>query len=658
VPAPLSDEALVARAKTLHELVVVSKLRQRGIALTEKALGQWFGFSTVSVVQTRVRGRVIRIINTNHPELYRVLQQEGYRLLLPGEVLGSEPIRFSGRTLDKKRLTDTIHAEQLGVHDARRFGGTAGEIASSNKGCKGACVALLQEYFPAYRHVNPANTSPQVSHRINLLKPDGTRAPRGSGPGAATSGRAPSSARNLPREGIVGSAWEVGEGAAERLVSAANRGTVERGSVAIQSSRSVAPDVLSVPRVSSGRFAATPKALARAVGVPTRVVVRSIATLTRSLLRAALAVVATIGLDIAFIVFDILIMLEERKRDKALQKAIETAARTQLPPHARAVVQSRGPDIADFYLARWGKAADLFLYFAPVMDITSQPGNSQEKYRFKTEFRSDGRVVDLVVSRTLLEPKFEEIKGNWDGYYAKFRWSIPFPMFTPFDAYSAYLDVVAEVFVARWLYAARAGPLKPAATRGLTDMARRISTIAALLKFEVYAGFSATEPYDAGRAAAERLGIVRRIWEIIDNQAIPLADTLERGGTIDPDAEYVMLETETSEVQGRLRRLLTPGMYLSDYLGLLGYDLQGLPESALGYRRRESVRLDQLLSDFGAYEQQYYRQLVAPVIEYLPKNERMPALDLQLTAPVGELFLETVAPFEEASGTEAAAETE
>jgi hypothetical protein len=36
----------------------------------------------------------------------------------------------------------------------------------------------------------------------------------------------------------------------------------------------------------------------------------------------------------------------------------------------------------------------------------------------------------------------------------------------------------------------------------------------------------------------------------------------------------------------------------------------------------------------------------------------MPALDLQLTAPVGELFLETVAPFEEASGTEAAAETE
>jgi hypothetical protein len=50
----------------------------------------------------------------------------------------------------------SIHAEQLGVNDAVLMGGKAGRVASSNPGCQELCIPFLEEFFPTFRHLNPA----------------------------------------------------------------------------------------------------------------------------------------------------------------------------------------------------------------------------------------------------------------------------------------------------------------------------------------------------------------------------------------------------------------------------------------------------------------------------------------------------------------------
>jgi hypothetical protein len=164
MPGSVSDEFLERRAKALHRRLATGQLAERGLEATENRLKRSLRWSTVSVVETTVNGRAIRIITTNDPTFYRLLKQTPHKLLLPGEVLGSQPTLVYGpKEPNKRPPRQTIHAEQLGVNDAVQMGGDNGRVASSNRGCKRQCVALLKEIFPTFRHVNPANTEPDAT---------------------------------------------------------------------------------------------------------------------------------------------------------------------------------------------------------------------------------------------------------------------------------------------------------------------------------------------------------------------------------------------------------------------------------------------------------------------------------------------------------------
>jgi len=158
---PVSNEFLERRVKALHSRLAANQLTLRGLEATPERLKLSLSRSTVSVVETTVNGKAVRIVTTNDTGFYKLLQQSPQNLLLPGEVLGSRPTYVYGPKEPKQRPPrQTIHAEQLGVNDARKMGATSGRIATSNPGCTHQCIALLNEEFPTFQHVNPASTAP------------------------------------------------------------------------------------------------------------------------------------------------------------------------------------------------------------------------------------------------------------------------------------------------------------------------------------------------------------------------------------------------------------------------------------------------------------------------------------------------------------------
>jgi len=338
-------------------------------------------------------------------------------------------------------------------------------------------------------------------------------------------------------------------------------------------------------------------------------------------------------------------MLEERRREKALQEALETAFRSQLPERLKTLMQSRGEEIAEYFLAHWGRPSTLFLYLSPLLDITSQPGTPKQKYRFKIEFSSTGNLTAHSVSRAPLKPDFNEIEPWWDNYYAQLRWSIPFPLFTPFDAYHAYLDVVGEIFISSWRLATQRTTLTGRTKQWLADLAEHFSTIAALLRMDYHAGFSGASPeFNEAQAISDREVAIVRIFELVDKKIVPLVDALKKEGILDPDV--IVVSQRTSALHHRLQELLTAERSVSHYLLRLANDLSSIPKKALGYQRRESLTLEQRWGAFEAYKRQYFRELVANVWEHLPEAARVPTFDVS-NVTGGEIQLETFEPFSE-----------
>jgi hypothetical protein len=165
MPDPAPDDFLVRRVKALHKRLAITQLTGRGLDVTPDRLQLSLKRGTVSIVETTVDGKLIRIITTNNSTYYKLLKESAHNLLLPGEVLGSRPTLVYGPKEPGKKSPprQTIHAEQLGVNDAVLMGGERGRIATSNPGCDRQCISLLNDEFPTFTHVNPANTAPDAT---------------------------------------------------------------------------------------------------------------------------------------------------------------------------------------------------------------------------------------------------------------------------------------------------------------------------------------------------------------------------------------------------------------------------------------------------------------------------------------------------------------
>lgn len=151
-----SEHALVARVKALHNRLAVKSLTDRGKELSPKNFGLEKRNGTVSIVQIQIDKKRIGIVTTTSSKYYKYLVNEGHHLLIPGEILGSPPTLVYGpKESGKSPKRQSVHAEQLGVNDARSMGAKRGVMATSNLGCKEQCVALIREEFPTFTHLNP-----------------------------------------------------------------------------------------------------------------------------------------------------------------------------------------------------------------------------------------------------------------------------------------------------------------------------------------------------------------------------------------------------------------------------------------------------------------------------------------------------------------------
>jgi len=159
---PLPDEALVARVLDLHRKLEAGVLSRKGLELTDKLFGVARSRSTVSLVEARTTRGTVEIINTTSTTYYKMISENPEKWLLPGEQLGSRPTQVYGpKEVGERPPRQAIHAEELGVNDARALGARSGRVASSNLGCDEQCVSLLREEFPGFRHLNPERPGTQ-----------------------------------------------------------------------------------------------------------------------------------------------------------------------------------------------------------------------------------------------------------------------------------------------------------------------------------------------------------------------------------------------------------------------------------------------------------------------------------------------------------------
>jgi len=592
----------------LHRKLEAGVLSRKGLELTDKLFGVARSRSTVSLVEARTTRGTVEIINTTSTTYYKMISENPEKWLLPGEQLGSRPTQVYGpKEVGERPPRQAIHAEELGVNDARALGARSGRVASSNLGCDEQCVSLLREEFPGFRHLNPERP--------------GTQPPP------------------VPEA--------VADAAAKRGVAVGSRAVPDLTSPAASRATGAAAFGEEIPQ-----SARAGSALGRSAGAVTeageggiagsRVVIRAGTTLTRALTRAALAEIALVGLAIIIIVLDFIAMLEEQRREKALRDEIERTLRSKLPARLRTLMSVQGADVTEYLLSRWGRPGQLFLYASPLLDITSQPGTDDQKYRFKVEFNTEGHVSVNSVTHDRLTPTFVEHSFLWDSYYAQFRSSVAFPLLTPLDVYLAYLDVISEMFSRTWWAAAarKKKKLSSTAQHKLAEVADYLSRIASLLQMDHYAGFGGTNPFSEGQAVADRKLIIRDIYDLIMKKAAPLAEALGRAEII--TSRYIILSPESSVLHDQLSRLIeSADEPISPSLRRLASNLAAIPDDRLRYQRRSGVNTVEMGLAPDRYRDEYFRKITAEVREQLPKEYQWQDFDLSQTA--GELRLEPFA---------------
>ena len=604
MPPPLPDQELVRRVADLHVQLEKHRLARRGLDFTDVRFRKAKGWTTVSVVEANTPQGTSWIITTNDSTYYRYLSEERAKFLRPGELLGSRPTLVYGPTeLGKRPPRQRIHGEQLGVNDARALGARSGRIATSNLGCDELCVSLLREDFPTFRHLNP-------------VRP-GTQPPP-----------IPESPTVVPGTRGVGSRSVSHELPSRPATPTDPRGLLPNASLSKAAGGS--RGIVSAAEVIKGGLISLP-----------RVVVRSFATVTRSLVRAALQTVKLIGVDILFVAVDVVLLLEAIRREKALRAAIDGTIRSELPQRLQILVRSRGTEIAQDLLSRWGMPSRLFLYLSPTIDITAQPSTAEQPYRFKVTFSPQGSLSKHWVSPVPVEePIYEEIIDAGDSYYARFRWSLPFPLYTPFDAYLAYLDVVGELFSRMWWGAVQRADLTATKREQLAKLADGISTVAALLQADQFAGFAGDGSFSLPQSAADRTMSIQKISRLVEREIVPLASELEKAGVLNPD--IFVVSAYATPVHAKLAQLLDADTPISRYFQRLTDDLSSIPARTLAYRRRHSVRSSDLAFSFLTAKSEYFRHLTADVWEDLPKakqEEFLPVLGTVSESASGLLLL-------------------
>jgi hypothetical protein len=293
----------------------------------------------------------------------------------------------------------------------------------------------------------------------------------------------------------------------------------------------------------------------------------------------------------------------------------------------RVLLIHEGEQLAKLFLRKWKRPSELFLYASPLLEIRAQSGTD-----YRVEFSTDGGLLERAVSRKPLDAEEEERAVD----YWQFRFSIPYPIFTPFDAYLAYVEVIGEYLAASWGSAIRRKKVVGSTTDRLVDAAMGLATVAALLKTDGAAGFEGPE-FKEETAVVDRTRTIHRIERLVERKLSPALRRLEGSGILDP--AIVVVKGMSSGIHGRMQEVLSGEDRLSRYVDILAADLSSIPAKALRYQKQDKLSAaDRIAAEELAYKDEYFAQFTRDVGEFIPKDRQaVPAVRQE--TPTGEILL-------------------
>jgi hypothetical protein len=349
----------------------------------------------------------------------------------------------------------------------------------------------------------------------------------------------------------------------------------------------------------------------------------------KSLLKSIIFTVIHIGIDT---IFELVVTVMEAERAKDLDKAMENAVKSFLSTGVEAILKKHESAIHDFYLRHWHKPESLFLYLSPIMHIYQEEGGAWDEYKFYISFEETGNLERMLISRKPLKPDYFEHSG-WP-LNAELRWSVPYPLLTPFNAASAILDVIANRVVEDWF---RNGLSRndSKTVNGLYACAVRLmAELASIFHMDYYAGFYTNQgrrKFDSQVAIGDRHQLTNSAMKLFNREIEPTLKKIEKLGLLSP--EMVSLDIKNNnQLSRRLTNLLSEEK-ASRQIGNLITMVYLLTDKLLSYQRLNRVTFQDLTFGRARYRDDYLNELIKPILPHLPREVQASFFHISLGKP-------------------------
>jgi hypothetical protein len=357
------------------------------------------------------------------------------------------------------------------------------------------------------------------------------------------------------------------------------------------------------------------------------------------------------ALGLLLLAVDVIGLIWDHYKDKAVQKAIEKALQTNIPTEITTALEKDKDEIARHYARAWinrrGRS-NIFLYLSP--RIVVEGGYREGGFHFTASVPVQSYEKDLV-STTFIEPRQRDVASSGPDYYEiELRWSVDQPIYTPFDIYLAFTEFFVEHIVDSWaMHYGRNVKLSPRTVSQFHRSVDVLASVSATLKFEPWFGFVADDStFSSSRAAVDRWEALQKLSQRLEKELMPLVSALESKQLI--NSHTARLETFWSPLRSELDPREDDSLLPA--LEMIALDMKYLDSKYLEYERFQTLqartrRHGALFAVFGAsieaQKQEDLKEFLRPVERFLPRSLAPPSSGFVLELDpktAGELVLE------------------
>ena len=429
-----------------------------------------------------------------------------------------------------------------------------------------ACLSHTEEWIRAFSGENPSIRLPEFAGEAEAPATIDRRTRNRTGPAVPEEG-----GRMAPRGSVEPRAPRpTAEGHPSTIGSRGVEGRL--GSVAARDGGEAA--------IREGAEVLTRRAI---VARTLRLVGRALVTV----ISRALLILDVVGF--AFMVVEIVELLVAHWRDKSIEKALDEALRTHLPGQIKSALEKDKDEIARYFARAWNRktpsAPAVFIWLTPRLIV--EGGHGRDGFEFKVRLRESSFEKSLISTR-FVAPERQEIVDLTPSYYSvQTQWSMPQPIFTPFDVYLALVRFAVEQVVDSWTMLYVDGRRLDAATvESFRSTVEVLAEISASLKFEPWFDYPSAREGQQSRVALARWRALQGLSSMVLDRLIPKVQILEAKKLL--NAASIRWETYADPAAGELAPRGEPSLVPT--LKKMALDMKYLDGADLEYERFETLQ--------------------------------------------------------------------